>query len=258
MGEVYEKPLEQGFHVVNPFANFYTYDCKKRTFIWDNLGVPSQDKFKTTMDVAVTGSFIPGTCCNIRNHVGNAQRFLSEQVRPRINAAIVKNGQKCATNAQDFYKDQTLSQLESNIIADVNKELIPLGYSIVSVKFSDINLPPVIVRAVEQTKERTEQVNRQQAQLEIAKKKAQERVQVAEANARAAKQNKIAEQQNAEARAYAIRQEASAKAEGIREIRESITPAYIEYLKAQAKLRWDGKMPKTMIGGNATPIMDIR
>jgi regulator of protease activity HflC (stomatin/prohibitin superfamily) len=95
----------------------------------------------------------------------------------------------------------------------------------------DINLPPVLTKAIEQKKEREQAVERQKAELERFRTEQQQ--QVAEAEAK---------RQSAEQEALQIRVLAKARADEIRLINDAIAknPAYIqlqslEALKAMSK-----------------------
>ena len=51
MGKVSPKPVLPGFHLVNPLADFEVFNTKDIAMKFDKLQVPSQDKFKSTVDM---------------------------------------------------------------------------------------------------------------------------------------------------------------------------------------------------------------
>lgn len=110
---------------------------------------------------------------------------------------------------------------------------------------TNIQFPPIITEAQENTAKRREQIQNEEAQLEVSKVSMERELQEA-------KLQRQIEKEKAETEA--IKQ---------RTIAESITPQYlkmkeleIEEIKAKA---WKGEVPQTVMGGN-TPqmIMDLR
>ena len=57
LGKVDPSPVLPGFHIVNPFASFDTFSTKDIALKLDKLQVPSQDKFKSTVDLTVMLQF---------------------------------------------------------------------------------------------------------------------------------------------------------------------------------------------------------
>lgn len=253
-GKVHTTALSSGVHMVNPLADFERYDLQEMTFTWDDIGVPAQDNLKTSMDVAVTGHFIAGATVQVRNEQGSASGFMSNQVQRRVPAMVVEVGKEMAKKSQDFYGETTLARMESEIVSRLNAELNPRGYRITAVKFSDINLPQVVTAAVVKTKAREQEVNEQEAKLKIADLKAQEKTAEAKANAESSKHNATAKREAADAALYAMQQEAK----GNRALAASVTPSLISLKEAEAKLKWNGVMPTTVMGEGANVLMGMK
>lgn len=252
-GKVHSEALTSGVHLVNPLADFEKYDLQEVTYSWNDLGVPAQDNLKTDMDVSVTGHFIAGATVQVRTEQGSASGFLSNQVKRRVPAIVVEVGKELAKSSQDFYGETTLARMETAIVQRLNSELNPRGYNITAVKFSDINLPQVVTTAVIKTKQRTEEVNRQTADLAIADLKAQEKTAAAKAAAASAEFNAQAVREAADAELYRITQEA----EGNKALARSVTPNLIKLKEAEAALKWNGVMPTTVMGESASILMNM-
>ena len=250
-GKVHEDALTSGFHVVNPLADFQLYDLQEFTYTWEDLGVPAQDNLKTSMDVAITGHFISGMTAEVRKNIGSSKGFMASQVNRRVPAMIVEVGKELAVNSQDFYGETTLARMESEIVTRLNEQLRPRGYVITTVKFSDINLPPVVTAAIIKTKQRQQEVNEQSAKLKIADLKAQEKTAEAQAAANSATHNATAVREAADAELYRIQK----VAEGNVALAASVTPNLISLKEAEANLLWDGRMPTTMIGESGAGIL---
>lgn len=253
-GTVNEVPYTAGFHFVNPLMDFYQYDLQEMTYTWDNIGVPAQDNLKTSMDVSVTGRFLPGAAPQVRKLNGSAEGFMQAQVNKRVRAMVIEVGKELAKDSQDFYGEKTLAVMEDEIITRLNDELNPRGYEITAVKFSDINLPNVVTSAIIKTKEAQQRINTQQATLDIQEKKAQEAVNTAKAKADAAKLDRLAAKERADAQLYAMQMEA----EGNKALAASVTPNLIKLKQAEAALKWDGKMPQTMLGEGTNMLMQMK
>lgn len=242
-GLVLPEPMKAGFHWINPLNSVDVIPLTYQNFKLDNVGVPAQDGFKTTMDMAITGKFIVGSAPMVRKETGSADKFIQTHVIRRLNANLIEAGKLHAKVSQDYYNPTTLVDVRDEVIRNSNEELRPLGYEITAIEFSDLNLPPSIMEAITQAKIQSENVKRQGESLQIADLKGQEVARVAESN-------KKATMMNADAALYKAQKEAQANLA----LSSSVTPALIQYMDAQAKLLWDGKMPTTNVGGN-TPVI---
>lgn len=253
LGTIHSEQYDSGFHIVNPLADFYEYDLQEVTHTWENVGVPAQDNLKTNMDVHVTGQFMPGFGPQIRSEQGSQKTFLSSQVDKRVRATVIEVGKELAETSQAFFGETTLAVMEDTIVERLNGELNARGYKITALKFSDINLPPVVTEAIVNTKKADQKVKTQQALLEIQEKQAQETVNTATANAQAAEQNAIAAGHVADAKLYEMQQEAA----GNEALAKSVTPALIQLKQAEAALKWNGVMPTTVLGESTNMLMQM-
>lgn len=252
-GTIHDKPLTSGFHIVNPLADYETYDLQEMTYDWNDIGVPAQDNLKTSMDVHVTGHFISGMTTTVRENNGSSSHFLNSQVKKRVRAIVVEVGKKIAKDSQAFYGEKTLFVMEGEIKSRINEELGHRGYTVTAVKFSDVRLPQVVTEAVVKTKKRQQEIKEQTAKLEIQNQLAQEVVNTAKANRLAAEENAAARNIAADAKLYEMQQDAA----GNVALGRSVTPSLIKLKEAEAKLLWDGVMPKTVMGEGTSVLMGI-
>jgi regulator of protease activity HflC (stomatin/prohibitin superfamily) len=121
------------------------------------------------------------------------------------------------------------AQFEASIVTECNKRLVK--WFNVSQLRTNITPPESLQEAI------------------VAKTKSIQQAQAEEQRALAAistKRRKIAEAQ-ADSAEVIINAQAAAKAMRLKQ--EQLTPLYVEYTKAQ---KWDGKLPRTMAGGNGT------
>ncbi|QDH46504.1 hypothetical protein LAh6_125 [Aeromonas phage LAh_6] len=254
-GKVVEKPLTQGFNWVAPWNSVDVYPMTFQKTRYENLGVVSQDNLKTSMDISITGRFVRGMTPVARKDSGSISQFFEVQLKDRLRANILEAGKLLAKDSQDFYGETTLANMSEKIIELSNKELKPLGYEIVAVEFSDVNLPPVVASAVEGAKTRAEQVKTQTQQLKIADLKAQEKVKRADAESKSirmvANANLEKAQKEADGKLYAAQKEA----EGNGVLSRSLTPEIIKNKEAEAKLKWNGVAPTHVYDGDSSFII---
>lgn len=254
-GKVEPVPLTQGFNTVAPWNGVDIYPMTFQKTRYENLGVTSQDNLKTSMDVSITGRFIRGKTPVARKDSGSIQQFFDVQLKDRLRSNILEAGKTFAKDSQDFYGEKTLTNVTDYIIETSNKELKPLGYEIVAVEFSDINLPPVVAQAVEGAKTRAENVKTQTQQLKIADLKAQEQVKKADAQSKSirmvASANLERIQKEADGKLYAAKKES----EGNKLLSMSLTPEIIKNKEAEAKLLWNGVSPTHVYGGDSSFII---
>ena len=113
-------------------------------------------------------------------------------------------------------------------------------------------MPKLVSDAIKQTKKRQEEVNREQAALEVAEKKALQQVVQAEAKAKAAIETANAIKTLADAEAYRIEAEATAKANSNIKLAKSITDPLISYNSIE---KWNGAYPSTLMSGNDSGVL---
>lgn len=269
-GKVVEQPLKQGFTVMNPLNSVTFYPMTYQVIQLENIKLPARDGFKTEFDLTITGNFIPGMTPSIQKDAGSAQAFYQKQVDRIIKAELTNNSLKLVVDSKNYFNNgngkeaapvngetmfHTVSQ---STIENANKKLEPLGFRIRSIEATRIELPPEVMKVVTETKQKEEATIRQTAQLEIANLKAQEKEKVATAEANATRTTAQAEKDAtmlaAEGKLYAAEKEALAN----KQLAESVTTPLIQYMDAQAKLRWDGVLPTTSVGANTPMIMNLK
>ena len=229
-GEVQPIAFPEGLNFpVNPFYNWVLFDIRQTT-LKESAQVPTRDQLQTQVDVSVQyrvdGSMTP----EILKETGDVQRLVSVHLIPQLRSLVREEGSKIM-RAEDFFLEETRANLERGLLGGLQEELAKKGLVIQALLIRDVNLPPVLSKAIEQKKEREQAVERQKAELERFTQEQQQQVAAATAKLQAARQE--AEQ---------IEVLAKAKAKEIRLINDAIAknPAYIklqslEALKAMAK-----------------------
>ena len=253
-GKVHEGKILTGFNLVAPWWGIDEYDTLLVTNKLDNKGIPSKDKFKTTMDIDYTGHFTGGNVDKIRGTTGNAAKYLNTHVENKILSCAIKAG-GTVKESQAFFSEDTQIAMANYVISCVNdyinSDKVGGGYEITQIQFTDISLAEEVRRFMVQTKERQEQEDQQRSKLEIADLKAQEVTKVSAANREASADNKIAAKNNSDAKLYDMQQQAL----GNIALSKSLTPQLIEYTKAQ---RWNGVRSKIVSSGGSGLLVDTR
>ncbi len=228
-GNINPDPVPAGAHLVNPLLRWHNFDVRENTHK-ESAQVPTRDQLQTKVDVSVQWRINPTMAAEIFKKVGTREQAVAVYLVPKVRSLVREQGTTIA-KAEDFFLEETRSRLEASLKDGLVAYLTPLGIDIKAVLVRDINLPPVLTKAIEQKKEREQAVERQKAELERFRTEQQQ--QVAQAEAR---------RQSAEQEALQIRLLAEARADEIRLINSAIAqnPAYIqlqslEALKAMSK-----------------------
>ncbi len=229
-GEVQSDPFPEGLNwPVNPLYNWVLFDVRQTT-LKESAQVPTRDQMQTKVDISVQYRIDGARAPEILKETGDAQRLVGVHLIPFLRSLVREEGSKIP-RAEDFFLEQTRTQLEDGLFSRMKEELEPKGLLIAAVLIRDINLPTVLSQAIEQKKEREQAVERQKAELERFAQEQQQKV--AQANAQLDAARLEADQ---------IRVLAQARADEIRLINDAIqnNPAYIklqslEALKAMSK-----------------------
>lgn len=257
MGKVDPVPLHPGFHVVNPFASFDTFSTKDIVLKFDDLKIPSQDKYKTATDLTVMIKFDGNKAPLARINAGSMELALSKYVEQKLTSTVREYG-KSIKQAQDMFKSDIQNGLQDFVKTEVNSYSSKFGFTIVDVQIQDVSLDPQIQKYVAQTKAREEAINQSVADLQTANNEAQKSVKVAEAARQSREQAAQASEREADAKLYAAQKEAEAN----KALQVTITPAMLDWQRLKVdEVRakgWNGQLPTTVMGEGGNYLMDIR
>lgn len=229
-GAVIDEPFDEGLHLpVNPLYQWVDFDVRQKT-LKETAQIPTRDQLQTRVDVSVQYRFIAAMTPQVLQDTGDTRSAVEVHLIPVLRSQVRDQGSKIA-RAEDFFLEETRSNLEAGLLSSMQETLASKGFNIQAVLIRDINLPEVLARAIEQKKEREQAVERQKAELERFRTEQLQQVAQAEAERKAA-----------EEQAQMIKVLADAKAYEILAIQKAIStnPAYIqlqslEALKAMAK-----------------------
>lgn len=259
LGKVNPNPVMPGLHIVNPFASFDTFNTKDIALKFDKLQVPSQDKFKSTVDMTVMMQFDGAKAPINRINAGTQDQALDKYVTEKLLSTVREFG-KSVPKAQDLFDSKIQASLQTSIQQEIEEYARPYGYTVKQVFLQDITLPPVIMEQVTNTKIREEQVNAAKAELAKVEQESQQEVKKAEASRQSRENMAVANERDADATLYAAKKEAEANSA----LQRTITPEMIRWKELDVQMnystRYKGDVPHTVMGAGyaGSTIFDSR
>ena len=251
-GNVVAEGYFQGIHIpVNPLYRWTMYDAREKTHL-ETANVPSQDQLQTKLDVSVQYRIDGAMAPVILEQTGDASAAVRVHLVPKLRSLLREQG-KSIVRAEDFFKEETQEKLQTGLTDGLREYLEPKGIIISAVLIRDITLPPFIVEAINQKKEREQAVEQEKAELERVRTELQQQVARAEAGREAAVQEAERKRTLADAQAYEITQINKAIARN---------PAYIQLQSLEA-LKAISKDPASKIyfmdgsSPNPLPLMHL-
>ncbi len=204
-GNVQAKGYMQGLHIpVNPLYRWTMFDARQQTHL-ETANVPSQDQLQTKLDVSVQYRIIATMAGDILEQTGDAAKAVEVHLKPKLRSLLREQG-KSIKRAEDFFQEATQEMLQTGLTDGLRDYLAPKGIEVSAVLIRDISLPPFIVQAIEQKKEREQAVERERAELERVRTELQQHVARAAAGREAAEQEAARKRILADATAYEITQ----------------------------------------------------
>jgi len=223
-GNVVAEGYTQGIHIpVNPFYSWTMFDAREKTH-QETANVPSQDQLQTRLDVSVQFRIDGVMSPRILEETGDAESAVRVHLIPKLRSLLREQG-KSIRRAEDFFLEETQDTLQSALTEGLKDYLAPKGIIVTAVLIRDITLPPFIVAAIEQKKEREQAVERERAELERVRTELQQHVARAKAGRDAAEEEAARKRILADAQAYEITQINNAI---------SRNPAYIQLQSLEA------------------------
>lgn len=242
-GKVQDSTYKEGIHFVNPLLDFQVFDLRQKTHK-ETAGIPSEDKLITTMDVSVQYRTIGDMTPDILRNTGSTENLIEVHLIPKLRSILREQG-KGVVQAQDFFKEQIQTQLQSSLQEGLSEYLVSKGLQVDAVLIRDVVLPLVIRTSIEQTKQREQQQLLQQAELQRFATEQEQKVKQAQAEFDAAKLE-----------AEKIKALADAEAYKIEALNKTLakSPNYIELKKVE---QWNGVLP-VYTGGDNMPILNLK
>ncbi len=248
------EPISVGYHWAGPCTQLVKFPTYQQTLILtksphegsktdDSITVTSSEGLPISVDVALSFVIDPQRAAHIYgkyrldlDHIKTT--YMRQTVREVLQETFAQS------TAQQLYSDKRESS-RAHASAVMTEKLGKDGFVVTQFTINETRIPVEVSNAIKAKVAMVQSA--QQAEQEIKKAEAEGRIQVVqyEATARATKAQ-------AEGAAFAAKAKAEAEAWANERLAKSISPALIEYLRAQ---RWDGKLPQVTSG--ALPMFNI-
>lgn len=223
-GKAQPEGYPEGLHIpVNPLYKWTMFDARKKTHL-ETANVPSQDQLQTRLDVSVQYRIDGAMAAKILGATGTAEAAVRVHLIPKLRSLLREQG-KSVRRAEDFFLEETQEILQAALTDGLRDDLEQQGIIVSEVLIRDITLPPFIVQAIEQKKEREQAVEQEKAELERVRTELQQEVARAQAGREAAEEEAARKRILADAQAYEITQINNAIASN---------PAYIQLQSLEA------------------------
>lgn len=239
-GQVQPVPLKEGLNIVNPLYDVVDMDTRvaRHTARYD---AASQDLQAVHVEMALNFRLLPDKAAEVYQRVGTG--YSNVIVDPAAQEVLKAN--TALHNAAEIL--QKRPAIKADIQKDLTAWLVKYGIELKEVALSNIRFDPSYERAVEA--KQIEEQKAEQKRYELIQAQRQ-----AEIAAATAKGKGDAAREEAKGVAEALRIKGEAEAAYNAKVASSLTPTLIQQ---QYLSRWDGKLPQFMMGGNATPLIQI-
>ena len=234
---------DPGFHLKLPFVDSVEKMSVRNVKSTKEIDIYSKDIQAAKVKISVNTELNPASVEQIYTTVGDQERYFNKIITPRI-LSTPKDvfGKYNAVNIV-----QAREKLSREIQEEMQKQLGPLGISVLSVQIENIDFSDSYEHSVEERMKAEVEVQKVQQNLEREKINADMLRTRAKGEADAKLATATAEAKAIEIRGKAEAEAISAKAKAMRE-----NPDYIKMLEAE---RWDGKLPTTMLPNSSLPII---
>lgn len=244
-GRVEDFTLDAGFNFKSPWQSVVLIDNREQRMTF-SVQAFSADIQQVDLAGSVNFSVDKTNAMNLYRSVGRA--YTDILVTPRLYENI--KSVFSHYSAEELISER--NKLSEEILAMMKNDMAGYGLNIISVSIENIDFTDAFTDAVEAKQVATQTFQRAQTEQQQATMEAQ---QAAERQKIAAQAQADVQKIQADADAYAITAKAEAEAKANEEVAASLTDALIKYTET---LRWDGKLPTTMVGGDdAMPILSV-
>jgi regulator of protease activity HflC (stomatin/prohibitin superfamily) len=202
----------------------------------ESISFQTADGMTANADIGISYSIDPDKVAVIfQTYRRGVEEITDTFLRNMVRDALVK---QASNKPIEYVYGAGKADLIAAVQKDVADQVAPLGIMIGKIYWiGEIRLPPVVLDSINNKNAATQMA--QQRQNEVAQAKAEADKKIEDARGVAESILKVAE--------------AQAKANKV--LAESITPEFIQY---QALEKWDGKLPTTMVPGQATPFISVK
>jgi regulator of protease activity HflC (stomatin/prohibitin superfamily) len=227
--------------------DLYVFPTFMQNYVWtagvdegspndESISFQTADGMTANADIGISYSIDPNKVALIfQTYRRGVEEITDTFLRNMVRDALVK---QASNKPIEYVYGAGKAELIAAVQKDVSDQVGPLGINIGKIYWiGEIRLPEVVLKSINAKNAATQMA--QQRQNEVAQAKAEADKKIEDARGQAESLLKVAE--------------AQAKANKV--LAESLTTEFVQY---QAITKWDGKLPTTMIPGQATPLVNIK
>jgi regulator of protease activity HflC (stomatin/prohibitin superfamily) len=227
--------------------DLYIFPTFMQNYVWtagvdegspndESISFQTADGMTANADIGISTSIDPEKVAIIfQTYRRGVDEITDTFLRNMVRDALVK---QASNKPIEYVYGAGKAELIAAVQKDVADQVGPLGINIGKIYWiGEIRLPEVVLKSINAKNAATQMA--QQRQNEVAQAKAEADKKIEDARGQAESLLKVAE--------------AQAKANKV--LAESLTTEFVQY---QAITKWDGKLPTTMIPGQATPLVNIK
>lgn len=161
-GKVQQDPLNEGFHVINPFCAIEKFDGRQKT-LKEKMAVPSKDQLLTTFELSIQYRLIKTKAPSMLRETGKPNDVIEVHMIPLLRSQMREIGKSVAT-AEMFYDQKVQKRMQVEIISALSF-LTEKGIKVDKVLIRDIVLPKIITNAVLRKKEAAQAAEKAKEEL---------------------------------------------------------------------------------------------
>ena len=239
--------LGVGRYWIGMNEELYVFPTFMQNYVWtkdpaegspndESISFQTADGMTANADIGISYSIDPEKVSIIfQTYRRGVDEITDTFLRNMVRDALVK---QASDKPIEYVYGAGKAELIAAVQKDVSDQVNAIGIKIDKIYWiGEIRLPAVVLDSINNKNAATQMA--QQRQNEVAQAKAEADKKIEDARGEAESLLKVAE--------------AQAKANTI--LAQSITPEFIQY---QALEKWDGKLPTTMVPGQATPFVSIK
>jgi regulator of protease activity HflC (stomatin/prohibitin superfamily) len=187
LGTVDPVPLEQGVHVINPFASIEKMSIREQSFPLDgsveSIEAQTSEQLNVTLEISMLYRIDGTNAPDLYQRIGTER-----QITSRIVLNAVRNGVRDAVATKSI--NDIFSPNRREIANDMKREIQAKAgdrIEVIDVFVRDVQAPPKVREAIEEKLQREQQVAEERFQTEIIQEKARQQAEEAKGIAEAQK-----------------------------------------------------------------------
>lgn len=202
----------------------------------ESISFQTADGMTANADVGISYSIDPNKVTDIfQTYRRGIEEITDTFLRNMVRDALVK---AASTKPIEYVYGAGKAELMAAVQADVAAQVAPIGIKIDKIYWiGEIRLPQTVIDSINAKNAATQMAQQRQNEVAQAKAEADKKI------------------EDARGTAESILRVAEAQAKANKVLADSLTTEFVQY---EALQKWDGKLPTTMVPGQATPLVNIK